>query len=160
MIKHFDRFFFGRENFWSIFFWISKILKFQNFENLTFRNFQNLKKIDQTFSRPNFLIIFFDDFFSIKLFSLPIPIPNFPKIPKIILRKSCDEFWNPGYIPKCYKKTLQVGKIPGNPYRTLWMDSKVYYYLLSWERVDFDNWIEPTDDLSNVPAKRIQPLRW
>ena len=36
------------------------------------------------------------DFFSTKTFSgffwWPIPIPNFPKIPKITLRKSCDEF--------------------------------------------------------------------
>ena len=45
------------------------------------------KKIDQTFS----------DFFRRKtfrpeIFGLPIPIPNFPKIPKIALRKLCDAY--------------------------------------------------------------------
>ena len=35
---------------------------------------------------------FFDEKNPITKCSLPIPIPNFPKIPKIALRKSCDEF--------------------------------------------------------------------
>ena len=34
----------------------------------------------------------FDEKFSTKNYCSPIPIPNFPKIPKIILRKPCDEF--------------------------------------------------------------------
>ena len=55
-------------------------------------------------------------FFRQQYFPSPIPIPNFPKILKIILRKSCDEFnatknRNPGCIsPKLLKKHSKLEK--------------------------------------------------
>ena len=63
------------------------------------------KKVDQKiFDQQKISIkIFFDqtfsDFFRRKNirpenFGLPIPIPKFPKIPKIALRKLCDEAWS------------------------------------------------------------------
>ena len=71
----------------------------------------------------------------------PIPIPNFPKIPKIALRKSCEEpkhaktprerrgliMLRPGHPGRTFtnvvKKHSEVGKIPGNSVWTLWRDS-------------------------------------
>ena len=38
--------------------------------------------------------ILWSNFFSIKFFWSPIPILNFPKIPKITLRTACDHFKN------------------------------------------------------------------
>ena len=73
-------------------------MKFWNFEfSLTFStkkiSIKNRKFVVQKINQQ------FSDFFSTKIvrpifFRVPISIPNFPKIPKITLRKSCDEFWN------------------------------------------------------------------
>ena len=65
------------------------IFDFRNFRNFDFRNFEKSKK-----SRN--LIFFFKDFFRHDFFLswkyfLPISTRKFPKIPKIVLRKSCDE---------------------------------------------------------------------
>ena len=86
-------------------------MKIQNFGELTkiekmvFRN----SEFSQTFQRfflekiDFFVPIFFDqkcsDFFRRKIvrpifFRVPISIPNFPKIPKIILRTACDRSKN------------------------------------------------------------------
>ena len=48
----------------------------------------------QKFSIEKFFDQKFYDFFRPEIFGLPIPIPNFPKIPKIALRKLCDEAWS------------------------------------------------------------------
>ena len=88
---------------------------------------------DHFFSTQIFFFDYFSRFFfDMKNFDeknrwLPISIPNFPKIPKIALRKSCDELKDTENRKpcECVKKTLQVGKIPGNLERTLWMDSIV-----------------------------------
>ena len=65
---------------------------------LKFRNFQNLKNVrPNIFSTKKCSIKMFDHiffrrkFFRPTIFWSPISIPNFPKIPKITLRKSCDE---------------------------------------------------------------------
>ena len=80
------------ENFWSKFFWDQKISIFS-------RNFFRWKIF-----RPNF-------------FWVPIPIPNFPKIPKITLRTACDHFKNtnsthekkvPFFSVKCCLGTLSL----------------------------------------------------
>ena len=75
------------ENFWNF-----EI--FENFENFwDFENFEFFWDYRKFKKNRNFLI---DFFFQPKHFRVffwwPIPIPNFPKIPKITLRKSCDEF--------------------------------------------------------------------
>ena len=81
---------------------ILKISKFQNFENLPkFRNFQNFDfskfsffvrkkklKIFSFCSKIFFLVL--KKIYFRKIF-LPISIQNFPRIPKIVLRKPCEE---------------------------------------------------------------------
>ena len=57
----------------------------QIFENLSELFFWNIVNF---FSINFFRWKIFDE----KFYCSPIPIPNFPKIPKITLRKSCDEF--------------------------------------------------------------------
>ena len=95
------KFFFGNRNFGNVGnrnvenFEISRknrdfeIFDFRNFRNFDFRNFEKSKKI------PKFDIFFKDffrhDFFCLEKYFLPISTRNFPKIPKIVLRKSCDE---------------------------------------------------------------------
>ena len=90
---------------------------------------------DQKKSTNFFRSFFFDHFFDL-LFSMKKNRSTFfgylfrsqisPRFQKSHLENHAMSFENPGYniIPKSYKKTLQVGKIPGNPYRTLWMDSQ------------------------------------
>ena len=81
-----------------------KILKNQNFKILKiFQNFEISKiSISQNFhflseKKTKNIFILFQDFFLVlkkiyfrKIF-LPISIQNFPRIPKIVLRKPCDE---------------------------------------------------------------------
>ena len=68
--------------------------KFQNFEfSLTFSTIFFRSKIENFWSQK-FSTKKFSDFFRRKIFrptffGSPIPIPNFPKIPKIILRTTC-----------------------------------------------------------------------
>ena len=71
----------------------------------------SIKKIfDQTFS---------DFFRRINIrpenFGLPIPIPKFPKIPKIALRKLCDEAWHTSSGDFCYgaKSHFSPTNLPG-----------------------------------------------
>ena len=64
-----------------------------------------------------FVILFFDEIFVDEIFWSPIPIQNFPKIPKITLRKSCDEFKatkNRSSVEKTRKNTKNHQKsVPG-----------------------------------------------
>ena len=79
----------------SIFF--EHFSKFQNFEfSLTFSTKFFSTKKPKTFGPKNCSIKKFSIFFRRKMFRpknfrSPIPIPNFPKIPKIMLRKPCDD---------------------------------------------------------------------
>ena len=71
--------------------------KFQNFEfSLTFSTKKKSTKKSKIFGPENFSTKKFSDFFRRKIFRpkffrSPIPIPNFPEIPKIMLRKPCDD---------------------------------------------------------------------
>ena len=67
------------------------------------RFFLNFHQLFQRFFLSKKIEIFWSQFFSTKKFSdffrriflgLPIPIPKFPKIPKITLRAACDHFKN------------------------------------------------------------------
>ena len=62
----------------------------RNIFSVTFFFLTNFfSKIFLFFSMKN---VFDDFFFRKNIFCSPISIPNFPKIPKIALRKSCDEY--------------------------------------------------------------------
>ena len=87
----------------SIFFWKLNILTFWKFFEFwdfwkfrKFLDFWKFRKFLRFRKFRKFLKSCWSKFFSTKQFSFffwwPIPIPNFPKIPKITLRKSCDEF--------------------------------------------------------------------
>ena len=73
-------------------FW--KFLEFWDFWK--FRKFLRFRKFRNVLRFSKYLFFLIDFFFQPKHFRVffwwPIPIPNFPKIPKITLRKSCDEF--------------------------------------------------------------------
>ena len=56
--------------------------------------FDQQKKSDQKNIDQKFSDFFRRKFFRQAIFGLPIPIPKFLKIPKIALRKLCDEAWS------------------------------------------------------------------
>ena len=78
------------ENFSSKIFWDQQF----SIEHFFDQNFGRPKIFDKNFSTFCFDIFFRRKFFRQFFFGSPISIPNDPKIPKIILRTTCDHYKN------------------------------------------------------------------
>ena len=89
-IEIFDEIFFDQKYFRSKNIFNQKTSSKISMKNNSTKKNRPTKNFDQK-NRPNVFGFFRRNIFRPEIFGLPIPIPNFPKIPKIALRKLCDE---------------------------------------------------------------------